>query len=139
MFLMSLSGCRPNIMPGDYIGFVPDQQVNDRHSQHDDDRKQASPTNSLHPWKVSWDHGQDGTGRRQYTTIIPRSCPLDVPRLGGSAVNALADPDRPVDQLAKRLLVHIVQPPEVQAALPGLVRAQPRQHRLVPGLELATR
>ena len=43
--------------------------------------------------------------------------------LGGSPVNALADPDRTVDQLAKRLLVHIVKAAEVQAALSGLVRA----------------
>jgi hypothetical protein len=58
-------------------------------------------------------------------------------RLGGSPVNALADPDRTVDQLAKRLLVRIVKALEVQAALSGLVRAQPRQHRLMPGPELA--
>src|SRR5262249_60481625 len=57
--------------------------------------------------------------------------------LGGGSADALAYPDGTVDQLAKRVVVHIVEALEVQAALSGLVRAQPRQHRLVPVLELA--
>jgi len=58
-------------------------------------------------------------------------------RLGGSPVNALAYPDGPVDQLTQRILVHIIKALDIQAALSGLVRAQPCQHRLMPAPELA--
>lgn len=57
--------------------------------------------------------------------------------LGGRSVDALMYPDRTVDQLAKRVMVYVVEAPEVQAALSRVVRAQPRQHRLVPVLEPA--
>src|SRR5215469_821970 len=79
---------------------------------------------------------------------MPSACPPRVPPasrrpgarsmpLGGSPVNALAYPDGPVDQLMQRILVHIIEALDIQAALSCLVRAQPRQHRLVPALELA--
>src|SRR5690348_1731855 len=56
--------------------------------------------------------------------------------LGGSPADAPVDPDRAVDQLAQRIAVHVAETPEVQAALPALVPAQPRQHRPVPVTEL---
>jgi hypothetical protein len=58
-------------------------------------------------------------------------------RLSGSPVGAPVHPHRAVDQLAQRIIVHIVETFDVQAALAGLVRAQPRQHRPVPVLELS--
>ena len=58
-------------------------------------------------------------------------------RSGGSAVDAFADPDRAIDQFAERVEVDVGEAPDVQAALSGLVRAQARQHRLMPVCELA--
>src|SRR6516164_7902309 len=57
--------------------------------------------------------------------------------LGGGSVDALADPDGTVDQLAERVLIHVVEALEVQAARPGPVRAQPGQYGPVPVLEPA--
>jgi predicted kinase len=59
-----------------------------------------------------------------------------IARLTGGPVDALANPYRPIDQLTQRILVDIAEALDVQAALPGLVRTQPRQHRLMPVLEL---
>src|SRR5215472_15103392 len=58
-------------------------------------------------------------------------------RLAGSPADALAYPYRTVDEFAQRVMVDAAEALEVQAALSGLVRAQPRQHRLVPVFELA--
>ena len=55
----------------------------------------------------------------------------------GSAVGALADPDGAIDELAERVEVDVIEAPDVQAAHSGLVRAQARQHRLMPVCELA--
>src|SRR5215469_3618402 len=66
-----------------------------------------------------------------------RGEPLGDMRLGGSPVDALAYPYRTVDELAQRVMVDAVEALEVQAAFSGLVRAQPRQHRLMPIFELA--
>jgi hypothetical protein len=49
----------------------------------------------------------------------------------GSSVDAVVYPDGAVDQLTRRILVHIVEALEVQVATAGLVRARPRQHRPV--------
>ena len=57
--------------------------------------------------------------------------------LAGSAVDAFADPDGAIDELAERVEVDVIEAPDVQAALSGLVRAQARQHRLMPVCELA--
>ena len=57
--------------------------------------------------------------------------------LAGSAVDAFADPDGAIDELAERVEVDVIEAPDVQAALSGLVRAQARQHRLMSVCELA--
>ena len=57
--------------------------------------------------------------------------------LAGRAVDALADPDGAIDELAERVEVDVIEALDVQAALSGLVRAQARQHRLMPVCELA--
>jgi hypothetical protein len=57
--------------------------------------------------------------------------------LAGSAVDAFADPDGAIDELAERVEVDVIEALDVQAALSGLVRAQTRQHRLMPVCELA--
>ena len=46
-------------------------------------------------------------------------------------------PGRTVDQLAKGIVIHIIEALDVQAALPGLVRAESRQRPPVPVRKLA--
>ena len=43
--------------------------------------------------------------------------------LAGSLIDTFAYPDRTIDQLAKRVLVHLVEALDVQATLSGLVRS----------------
>jgi DUF1707 SHOCT-like domain/Glyoxalase-like domain len=56
-----------------------------------------------------------------------------------SPVYAPAHPDRPIDQLAQRITVDVIEALNVQAALPGLVRTQPRQRRPLTAEELDER
>src|SRR5215467_16353474 len=62
---------------------------------------------------------------------------LDLARSGGGSVDSLAHSNRTIDQLPQRVAVDVIEAPDVQAALSALVRTQPRQHRLMPALELA--
>src|SRR5215472_17345620 len=58
-------------------------------------------------------------------------------RSAESSVDSPPHSNGTIDQLPQRIPVDVIEALDVQAALPALVRTQPRQRRLMPALELA--